>query len=44
MEQKPLGDADLSWADRLRFQVVRREAAALLKGTGEPKVSEKSGR
>jgi tetratricopeptide (TPR) repeat protein len=44
MEQKPLGDADLSWADRLRFQVARREAAALLNGTAGQKESEKSGR
>jgi tetratricopeptide (TPR) repeat protein len=42
MEQKSPGDPELSWLDWLRFQVVRREAEALAKGTEQR--SDRSGR
>jgi tetratricopeptide (TPR) repeat protein len=42
MEQQPAGAPDFDWDDRLRFQIVRREAEALVKGT--EKGSETGGR
>jgi WD40 repeat protein/predicted Zn-dependent protease len=44
MAQKSPADPDDDWDDWLRFQLIRREAEALVKGTGGQKESEKSGR